>query len=287
MAHDDVIRAYKHSQLSESHEQEGDFWQASFKSQQAADHLNRAKNCTSDARALEALSFLNQHYSNHSQFLQSIHHISQQQQQHHLIDSDVTTPTSASTTASLKSSLKNKFKLTIDSTYIEDSTNQAREAEMNMYTQFHELFIEPWQLYWNNHLQHETDSAQVKQTYFQTIHHTERNLNILLQIANLSNISPTTPNSVVLPVTGKRISAEEEKDMIKHQEELALRLKSLYSNLSTVQVTRLEKRVQELENLLQQEKVTSSKLEKELEEVTDRWNSFTSHALQRQKKHSS
>lgn len=199
---------------------------------------------------------------------------------------------------------------------------------MNMYSQFQDLFISPWQKYWTNFLQHETDSAQVKQAYFQTIKHVQRNLAVLVQMAqsnprhtplpshyhhhhhlqqqqqqqlqqqqsyygqsplimttppsavsqasnstmNISPVlSPVTPGSSLLMSHSNLfkpsstmttmsspgnacIAGEMDRSKIRQQEEMAQWLNMLYSNLNTVQVTRLEKRVQELENQLKHER---------------------------------
>lgn len=53
----------------------------------------------------------------------------------------------------------------------------------NMLHQFRQLFIQPWQNYYLNVLQHETDSVQAKQAYFKTMDNVNKTLLLLVEMA--------------------------------------------------------------------------------------------------------
>lgn len=250
-----LLQALIRSREGEYFMEQGDYFNASRKNKEASKHLLKTKCQTADRKALEALDSLSDYYSYQSLYQQRVHEYK-------------ASLSMSSTTSSITTSSTNKFKLTIDSHYIDDNqqnqstplsatpTSASSFSDKSLQSQLYELFIDPWKLYWNNHLQNLTDSSEVQQTFFSTMRHTERNLNILMQIANV-NTSPTTPSNNSTRIAKQFEDHDEET--IKQQDELANRLKVLYSNLNSVQVTRLEKRIQELEILLEQERSKNGK----------------------------
>lgn len=326
-----ILDAFYFSEQSEEYANEGDFLGTFHQSQQASNAYQFAKNDTCDARALNALTFLQQHYMNRASYFEQImsnqaqfqrsnetNHVSQSNtfsKDYPVLNingSEVSYDSIQSRMIfdeSRKQSFYQRQKrsnmgiakgLSIDSTFINndevDNTfvHRSTEADAYMYNQFHELFIEPWKQYWSNHLQYETDSTQLIQTFFQNMSHVERNLSILMQIANLNNSSsttlipsPTTPNVSISGVNGHI-----------PQEEVAQRLKSLYTNLNSIQVARLNKQISKLEkqvlelqksleqerNLRQQEEHKNELLEKELEKTKDILDKIKQKALQKQQK---
>jgi hypothetical protein len=320
-----AIDAFFLSVQSEEYANDGDFLGAFHQGQKASNAYQYAKNDTCDARALNALTLLQQHYMSRASYFEQIMSNQAQFQR-----SNEPNPVSQSNTFSNDYPVLNRSEIpydsiqsrmifneskersfhqrqkrskmgiaSINSTFINndvvDNTfaQRSTEADAYMYSQFHELFIEPWKQYWNNYLQYETDSTQLIQTFFQNISHVERNLSILMQIANLNNSSST---AVIPPPTSKTSLSGVNGHI--PQEEVAQRLQSLYNNLNSIQVARLnkqinklEKQVQELQknleqerNLRRQEEHKNEFLEKELEKTKDIIDKIKQKALQKQRK---